>query len=166
MLRSTFVVFSLLFAATAIAQVHKCVDSSGRVTYSQVPCPPKSRSGSISRHIDEPPAAPAAEPAPGKGGPKAASAKNTGPKTPAEQEQAFRKRLQEQEKAQKEADQKNAQEKAKEASCRAAKERLTQYEIGGRISRIDAQGQRYYLGDAEIEQQKASARADVEQACN
>lgn len=165
MLRPVLVILSLLCAAGAHAQVYKCVDSGGKITYSQYPCPATAKSGSVGRHLDAPAySAPAAAPAE-KGAAAKAAAKDAAPKTPAEQEQAFRKRLQDQDKAQKEAEQKEAQAKIDEANCRNARERLAQYEIGGRISRVDAQGERYYLDDAQIEQQKASARADISKAC-
>ncbi len=89
-----------------------------------------------------------------------------GPRTPAEQEQDYRKRQQDQAKASKEADQKSAEVQAKEANCRNARQRLAQYEIGGRISQINDKGERYYMEDAQIEAAKAQARADVSQFCN
>ena len=165
MLRTASLALSLLFAADVHAQVYKCIDPGGRITYSQNPCPAHTQSGAITRRID-PPAYSAPKRSAEKGqAAKAPAAKNTAPKTPAEQEQAFRKRLQDRAKAQKQAEQKAAQAKINEANCRNAKERLAQYEIGGRISRVDAKGERYYLDDAQIEQQKARARADIAQAC-
>jgi hypothetical protein len=167
MLRTALFALSFLCAAGAYAQVHKCVDSRGRVTYSQDPCPADTRSGSISRHIDAPVYSPSSGESAEKGeSAKAPAAKNATPKTPAEQEQAFRKRRQDQAKAQKEAEQKAAQAKIKESNCRSAKERLAQYEIGGRLSRVDAKGERYYLDDTQIEQLKARARGEIAQACN
>jgi hypothetical protein len=103
--------------------------------------------------------------APSDSAAKGDSAKS-GPKTPVEQEQAFRKRQQDAAKAAKEADQKTAQTQAKEANCNNARQRLTQYEIGGRISKIDGQGERYYMDDAQIDAEKAKAQADVSQFCN
>src|SRR5258706_598837 len=108
------------------------------------------------------PAAPPADPP----ADRAAAAKSTAPKTAAEQEQAFRQRQQEQAKASKQAERKSAEAQAKEQNCRNARERLAQYDIGGRLSRITAQGERYYMDDAQIEQEKSRARADMAQACN
>ncbi|MGB5082118.1 MAG: DUF4124 domain-containing protein [Burkholderiales bacterium] len=167
MLRTALLALSLLCAAGAHAQVHKCVDSRGKVTYSQAPCPADTRSGSISRRIDAPTYSPPAAESAEKGeAAKAPAARNAPPRTPAEQEQAFRKRRQDQAKAQKEAEQKAAQAAARETNCRSAKERLAQYEVGGRLSRVDAKGERYYLDDSQIEEHKARARADIAQACN
>ncbi len=68
--------------------------------------------------------------------------------------------------AAKESEQKSAEAQRKAENCRNARERLTQYEIGGRQSRINEKGERYYLEDAQIEQEKARARSDVAQSCN
>jgi len=66
----------------------------------------------------------------------------------------------------KESEQKSAEAQRKEDNCRNARERVAQYEIGGRMTRINPQGERYYLEDAQIEQEKARARADVALMCN
>ena len=54
----------------------------------------------------------------------------------------------------------------KQENCRNAQERLAQYGIGGRVARYNAQGERYYLDDAQIEQEKARAGTDVSKFCN
>src|SRR3982074_3191130 len=134
--------FAVVFfaAVSAQAQVHKCVDAAGKIIYTQDPCPANTKSGTMSRNVLS---APAAAPAPAaspddkasKGdAAKGDAAKKSGPKTAAEQEQDFRKRQQDQAKAAKEAEQKSAQTQAKEQNCRNARERLAQYEIGGRLS--------------------------------
>jgi uncharacterized protein DUF4124 len=150
---------SILGAAAAQAQVYKCLDSNGRTVYLQNRCPPSMKPEAMSRG-GIPPAsavAPAASPTDaGKGGPK----------TAAEQEQAFRKRQQDQTKAAKTEEQKTAETQAKEANCRNARQRLANYEIGGRISQINDKGERYYMEDAQIEAAKAQARAEVSQYCN
>ena len=160
MIRFALFAFALLAAAAAQAQVYKCLDANGRTVYRQDPCPPSmTREAMQKGGISPAPAAPA-DVAAGKGDVK------SGPKTPAEQEQAFRKRQQDASKAAKEAEQKTAQAQAKEANCTSAKQRLAQLEIGGRISQIDDKGERYYMDDAQIESGKARARADISQFCN
>jgi hypothetical protein len=121
------------------------------------------KSGTMSRNVLS---APAASPADSPADKAAGAAKSTAPKTAAEQEMEFRKRQQDQAKASKQSQQKSAEAQAKEQNCRNARERLAQYDIGGRLSRINAQGERYYMDDAQIEQEKARARADIAQACN
>jgi flagellar motor protein MotB len=165
--RIALLVVAFLAASSAQAQVHKCVDAAGKIIYTQDPCPANTKSGTMSRNVLSAPAAsPAASPADSSADKPAAAAKSTAPKTAAEQEQAFRQRQQEQAKASKQAQQKSAEAQAKELNCRNARERLAQYDIGGRLSRITAQGERYYMDDAQIEQEKNRARADIAQACN
>jgi hypothetical protein len=163
MIRIALLVITALGAAAAQAQVYKCLDSNGKVAYSQNPCPPSMKPEAMSRG-GIPPAS-AVAPAAGAAASKSGAAKG-GPRTPAEQEQDYRKRQQDQAKAAKETEQKTAEAQAKEANCRNARQRLTQYEIGGRISQINDKGERYYMDDAQMESEKARARADVAQSCN
>jgi hypothetical protein len=161
MIRAALFAVAFLVVSSAQGQVHKCVDAAGKVIYTQDPCPANTKPGAISRGVIRAPAA-----APAESAAKGDAAKNAAPKTAAEQEQAFRKRQQDQAKAAKISEQKSAETQIKEQNCRSARERLAQYEIGGRQTRINAQGERYYLEDAQIEQEKARARADVAQSCN
>lgn len=156
---------ALLAASSVHAQVYKCIDAAGRIVYAQNPCPANTKSGTISRHLDAAPAAAASAPSE-KAGSGGDAAKAATPKTPVDQEQAFRKRTQDRDKAEKEAEQKLADARRKEDNCRAAREQLATFEFGGRITHINAQGERVYLDDAQIEQQKAAARATAAQACN
>ena len=55
--------------------------------------------------------------------------------------------------------------RAREQNCKAAKRNATGYEIGGRIYEIDENGERRYLGDAEIEQKLQESRKAVEKWC-
>ena len=168
MIRIAAFVFASLSLASANAQVYKCIDAAGKVVYSQNPCPANTKSGTVTRRVDRPSAAPAATPAEGSAdrAAKGDAAKKTGPKTTVEQEQDFRKRQQDQAKATRESSAKSAEAQRKAENCRTSRERLAQYEIGGRMTRINPQGERYYLEDAQIEQEKARARSDVAQACN
>jgi hypothetical protein len=170
MVRIALFAVAFLVVSSAQAQVYKCVDSSGKTIYSQDPCPANTKSGTISRSGPSAPAAPSpdstADKAAAGDAAKTAAPKTAAPKTAAEQEQAFRKRQQDQAKAAKESGQKDAEAQRKAEACRNARDRLAQYEIGGRLSRINAQGERYYLEDAQVEQEKVQARADIARACN
>ena len=156
MIRIALFAIASLGAAAAQAQVYKCLDSNGKVVYSQNPCPPNMKRETMSRG-GIPPASAVA--------PADASADKAS-KSPAEQEQAYRKRQQDEAKAAKSAEQKTAEAQVKAANCDNARKRLAQYEIGGRISQINDKGERYYMEDAQIETAKAQARADVSQFCN
>jgi hypothetical protein len=170
MVRIALFAVAFLVVSSAQAQVYKCVDSSGKTIYSQDPCPANTKSGTISRSGPSAPAAPSpdstADKAAAGDAAKTAAPKTAAPKTAAEQEQAFRKRQQDQAKAAKESGQKDAEAQRKAEACRNARDRLAQYEIGGRLSRINAQGERYYLEDTQVEQEKVQARADIARACN
>jgi len=168
MIRIAAFVFASLSLASANAQVYKCIDAAGKVVYSQNPCPANTKSGTVTRRVDRPSAAPAATPAEGSAdkAAKGDAAKKTVPNTTPDQEQDFRKRQQDQAKAAKESSAKSAEAQRKAENCRIARERLAQYEAGGRMTRINPQGERYYLEDAQIEQERARARADVSQHCS
>ena len=161
---AVFLFLTALGLATANAQVHKCIDAQGKVIYSQHPCPANTKSGTVSRRVDRPASTPA--PAAADKAAKGDATKKSGPKTAADQEQDFRKRQQDQAKASQESADKAAEAQRKADNCRSARERLANFEIGGRITRVNPQGERYYLEDAQIEQEKARARADVAEACN
>ena len=164
MIRIVLFAISLLPAFAAQAQVYKCLDAKGVTVYRQDPCPPSMKRETMSKPAIAPaPAAAAPAEAAGKAG-KAEAKK--GPMTPAEQEQAFRQRQLDAAKTAKEADDKANQAKAKEANCNNAKQRLATYSFGGRISKIDANGERYYVDDAEIAAGRAQAQADVSAMCN
>src|SRR6266700_6953973 len=161
MIRAALFAVAILAVSSAQGQVHKCVDAAGKVVYTQDPCPANTKPGAISRSVIRAPAA-----APAESAAKGDAAKSAAPKTAAEQEQAFRKRQQDQAKAAKESEEKSAEAQRKQENCRNAQERLAQYGIGGRVARYNAQGERYYLDDAQIEQEKARAGADVSKFCN
>jgi len=162
MIRFALFASVMLAAGAAQAQVYKCLDANGVTVYRQDPCPPSMKRETMQKGGI--PAAPATSSSEAASGAK--SDAKGGPKTPAEQEQAFRKRQQDAAKAAKDADQKTAQAQAKEANCTAARQRLTQFQIGGRIAQIDDKGERYYMDDAQIESAKARAQADISQYCN
>lgn len=149
------------------AQVYKCVDpASGKTTYLQSPCPSNTRSETVRKTVPA-----VASPATGSGAgsqgdpAKAAAAKSTGPKTAAELEQDFRKRRQEQEEARKKEDEKLAEAKTKEENCRSARMQVITLDSGVRQARVNEKGERVFLEDAQVNQEKAKARAAVDQWC-
>lgn len=58
-----------------------------------------------------------------------------------------------------------AQDAAKQQRCNAARGRYATFATGGRLFKTDADGNRVYLSDEEIDQQKNSAKAAMEAAC-
>lgn len=151
---------ALCVALPAAAQMYKWVDSDGKVKYSDTPPPSnvKTERLRIPAHAPEAPADTA------KGGAQKNTGK-TGPKSLAEQEQAFRKRQAEAAKAEQAEEQKEAQARAKEENCKRAKAALAALELGGRQQRIDDKGERVFLTDQEIAQSTAQARQEAAAAC-
>lgn len=161
MLRALLLGVLLAVSATAAAQLYRWVDKDGRVHYTATPPP----AGATKSRTLETPAAPPAPPA-ASGEGAAAGAASKGPLTPAEQEAAFRKRQQEAQKAAEKAALERQQEETRVANCQRAREALATFESGQRISRTNAQGERYYLDDAARAQETEAARKTVQDWCN
>lgn len=141
---------ALVAAGTASAQVYKCVDPNGKTVYLQSPCPP-GQSSKVIRAT--PPATPEA------------SAAKPGAKPPPTPEQAFQKRQKDRQEADKKTAEEQAEAQRKEQACQQAREQLARFDSGVRIAGIDAKGERYYLDDAQLAQEKARAQASVSQWC-
>jgi uncharacterized protein DUF4124 len=154
MLRALLCIASLAFAGTAAAQ-YKWVDKDGRVQYGDTP-PPGVKVSPMRRS-----APPVSQP---EASDKKDDAKK-GPLTTAEKDADFRKRQQEagqdrekQAKARQEADDKRE-------NCTRAQQNLRALETG-RVARTDAQGERSYLDDAQLQRETAKARQDAQQWCS
>lgn len=150
---------ALCLALPATAQMYKWVDSSGQVHYSDKPPPGNTKTETLRA-----PAQPASTPAASTGAQKDKA--KTGPKSLAEQEQAFRKRQTDEGKAEKEQTQKDAEAHERVENCKRAKAALANLELGGRQARIDEKGERVFLTDQQITQAAAQARQDAAAACN
>jgi len=150
-------------AIGAQAQVYKCIDSGGKTTYLQAPCPSGSKSTAIRRTV---PPAPSNSASPEEGAENGAKkAKPSGPKTAAQLEQEFRKRRLAQEKLRKEEELKQANAKLREQNCRNARQQVVNLGSGSRQVRIDETGKRIYLDPSQIAQETANARKLVDQWC-
>jgi hypothetical protein len=93
------------------------------------------------------------------------AAKAASPKTPAEQEQAFRqRRLEAEEKAKK--DEKLALEQQQKAeSCAGARRELTGLQSGARVARLNESGERIFLEDAQIQGEIARLQREIATGC-
>jgi len=151
----------IAFAATAFAQMYRWVDKDGRVHYTATPPP----AGTQSRSLSAPAAAPA--PAGADAPPADATSKDErkGPLTPAEQEQEFRKRQLEAQKARDKEAQAAKDAAAKRQNCARARGALATFESGQRVSRTDAQGERFYLDDEARARETDAARQAVRDWC-
>jgi len=151
-----------LLAGEAQAQVFKCVDAKGKTVYSQTPCPAGSSASVLGTKPPPAPAEPAAKDDAAKGEPAKPAAKDAKPLTP---EEAFQKRQQERTEADKKAAEQAAEAQRKQEECRRAREQVAQYDMGGRIARIDDKGERYFLDDNQVASEKAKWQAQADQAC-
>jgi len=154
----------LCLALPASAQMYKWVDSNGKVQYSDKP-PPSNVKAEKLREPAPAPSAPAASESESKGDAKKDAAK-AGPKTAAEQEQAFRKRQLDAAKSQEDQAKKQAEAREKQESCKRAKAAVTNLELGGRQMRMDEKGERVFLDDQQIAQELARIRQIAATACN
>ena len=89
-----------------------------------------------------------------------------GPQTTAEREQDYRKRQADAQKTAAKAEQEKQDEAAKKENCDRSRESLRTLESGQRVARTDAKGERYYLEDAQREQEIGKARTQVQQNCS
>ena len=145
--------------ATGAAQAQiKCWNEGGRRVCGDAP-----PAGAKVTTLNTPagPAAPAPATATKDG--KAAS---KGPLTPAEQEQAYRKRQAEANKAAEKTAALEKQAAEKTENCARARAAARQYESGQRITITNAQGERVFLDDAQVAQESAKARQAVQELCN
>ena len=102
---------------------------------------------------------------PGKGDAGKAGKAPAGPKTAAELEQDFRKRRAEAEKSEQEQQKKAAEAKDSEENCRAARAQLVSLEAGQRQTRTGPNGERYFLDESQVENEKQRARRAIEVSC-
>jgi len=159
---SVAIALALWLALPASAQMYKWVDADGKVQYSDKPPPSNVKTEKL-RAPARAASTPAASEVKGAAQKDAAKA---GPKTAAEQEQAFRKRQLEATKAQEAEGQKQAEARDRAENCKRAKAALANLEMGGRQTYIDDKGERAFFTDQEIAQATARARQDAASVCN
>ncbi len=156
-MRMLIVAAFLVVSVGAFAQPYKWVDSNGRIQYSEHPPTGVSDAQTVKRRIGTATGVPGAD---------ASGSAKAEPLTVTEQEQAFRKRrIEAQEKAQKQA---KAEEldKEKRETCQVAERSLAGMESGGRMSRHTAGGEREFMNDTELAAEKDRTRKIVAASCN
>lgn len=153
----------LAFAcATGAAQAQiKCWNEGGKRVCGDAP-PAGARVTTLKSPASPVEAAPAAK----DGAKDGAKAAKRGPLTPAEQEQEFRKRQAESRKLAEKSAAEQRDAEAKRDNCERAKAALRDLGGGQRIARTDAKGERYILDEAQVAQEAAKARQDVQDSCN
>ncbi len=155
-MRYLILAITALLSASVIAQPYRWVDANGRVQYSDHPPGGTTNAKTVKSKISTVTGTP--------GSSESASGKNA-PLTPAEQEQAFRKRrVEEQEKAQKLAKDEEAA-KEKRETCQIARRSLAGMDATGRVMRTNDAGEREFLTDAEVAAEKERTRKIAASAC-
>lgn len=157
----------LTTAGTVGATQYQWRDASGRMVFSDQPPP---ASVPPARVIKAPAPVAATAPSPAATGPAASSgpAASAGSPTalsPADQEFAFRKRMEERAEQEKKAAESAEQQQKLAKACADAQGDIRALESGQRISRINAAGEREFLSDAERAQRLGSARKSVSERC-
>ncbi|HTO49713.1 MAG TPA: DUF4124 domain-containing protein [Burkholderiales bacterium] len=143
----------------AAQQLYKYVGPDGKVQYSDRPPSDGRKAEKVtSSRLSSVPSAPVA-------GANADAAKSTGPKTAAEQDQAFRQRqIEAEEKAKK--DEKLAQQQQQQAeSCANARRELSGMQSGARVARLDANGERVFLDDAGVQSEISRLQREIASGC-
>lgn len=149
----SFAAALLLLAATAAQAQYAWIGPNGTRQYSDKPPPPETPAskilkspGRITTLSEEPAAAPVdsvVEPI----GKKAEAPK--GPPSVADREAAYQERKKLEEEARQKAQQEAQQQQQKAAACASAREEQAQLASGMRMAKVDQNGQRGYVDDAE-----------------
>ena len=128
--------------------MYRTVDAEGRVTYSDRPLSPLSQRISVDVT-----------------GPNTSEAARLS-KVQAAEAAADQQRIQQGQHDAEEAKKAAAHEAVQQQRCNAARGRYATFAAGGRLFRTDADGNRVYLSDEEIDQQRTLAKAAMDSACS
>jgi hypothetical protein len=140
---------ALAFSTVALAQQYKWVDQNGRTQYGDTP-----PAGVKATPIKPPPGVSSSAPAPGK--------KDAKKLTP---EQAFQKRQKEEQERTAKAEKEKQEAENKRVNCEQAQATLRTLQSGQRVSSTNAAGERVYMEDSQIAEQRARAEKSVADWC-
>jgi hypothetical protein len=127
--------------------MYRTVDAQGQITYSDRPLSPSSQR--ISVDVTAPNASEAVRLS----------------KVQAAESAADQERMQKSQHDAEEAKKAAARDAAQQQRCTAARGRYASYAAGGRLFRTDADGNRVYLSDEDIDEQRTLAKAAMDSAC-
>jgi Domain of unknown function (DUF4124) len=144
-------------AGLAVAQPYKWTDKDGRVHYSDKP-PVGSTATQVQPRVGSVTGSGATGTAP--------TAKPAAAQTMAEKEQAFRKRQVDGRETEQKQAKLDEQNKQKIEACRNARSRMAGLEAGGRQVRFNEKGERTFLDDAQITQERSSVQRDISSYCS
>jgi hypothetical protein len=146
MKRLALCVTALLFVATANAEIYQWKDENGKTVISDKP--PTGNVRQQQKIASDIPATNAST-----------------PKTTADKEMEFRKRQKEAQENSEKANKEQTASAEKKESCENARRHLQTLESGEKISMRDDKGERYFLDDAQREQDIAKTRQVVQTNC-
>lgn len=133
---------ALALAPMASAQLYKYVDKDGKTVYSDTP-PPNVDSKQLNVQ--------------------------TGTSSPSAGQKSFAERDKEAQKGRDESAKKAADASKKDAqnqqACEMARSNYNQFANGGRLQRINADGEREFMGDDEIDAAREKAQREMDAAC-
>ncbi|HEX5364954.1 MAG TPA: DUF4124 domain-containing protein [Gallionella sp.] len=138
-------IFLMLCGTNAYAEIHRWVDDHGKVHYTDQP--PVGVDATELRSAPAPGSAPAAA------------------KTFAEREADLKKAQQTKKEADARAAQKQANAEAEKYNCSVAQQALLSLKSGRRVAEYDANGERSFLGESELQQRTAKAQEEVAKWC-
>jgi len=152
----TLLAFLAALAFTPVAQAQiQCWSVDGKRVCGDTP-PPGAKVTTLKAPASPPPSAPAA----------GAKDAKKGPMTPKEQEADYRNRQAEAKKAADKAAQEKQDADDRKEACNGVREYLRTLDSGQRIPRTDANGERYYMDDQQIAQERAKAQQNYSQNCS
>ena len=141
-----FAVVALLAATAVSAQVYEWKDAQGKTHYSDKPPVGTAQVQKIAA-------------------PESSAPSNSAQKTTADRELEFRKRQKDAQESAEKAKKDQAASTDQKESCDKARRALEVLESGERIALRDGQGERYYLDDAQRQQETAKARQLIQANC-
>ncbi len=148
------------------AQVYKWKDKDGSIRYTDTPPPSNIQQETIIKKKTETPVVSPAPPQ-GQNPAQASNPSNAIKEAPSPEAEAaaaqMRQRKAEDEKRAKQ--EKEAEAKRKAENCRAARTNYETYSQGGRVFKLNAKGEREFMGDNDLASAKAQAQREINMNC-
>jgi len=143
-----YLILMLFLAAPAAADIYKWTDSQGKVHYSDIP--PEGRAArSLGATQDR----------------EADAQADASRKALADKLSESERRRQETEKAEEKRQAEAEQARKRQEACQRARDRMNMLQQGGRIAKLNAQGERYLMDDAERMSQISSLQQQIAEFC-
>jgi hypothetical protein len=136
----------LAIATLASAQLYKYVDKNGKTVYTDQPPP-----DADPKAMRIPSSATGAAPAPGK--------------SAVAQDKELQKGRDKAKENEKKAEETASRARQQEELCANATMAYQQYSQGGRMTKLDEKGEKIFLGDAEIDAARESAKRKMDEVC-